>query len=180
MSERTRRLLREAAALLLFPLAVYLFACLAGYSASDPGWWHTGTPGQAVHNFGGSIGAYIGDLLFHLFGVIAYAFPLLLVVLAVGVLRGWYRRDEGESKWEPSLRLVGFVAFFVGGCGLAWLHASDPECNEVIASGGLLGCGAGSILHHGFGELGALLLLFALTLIAVTWITGLSWFRVMD
>ena len=38
MSERTRRLLREAAALLLFPLAVYLFACLAGYSESDPGW----------------------------------------------------------------------------------------------------------------------------------------------
>jgi len=180
MSERTRRLLREAAALLLFPLAVYLFACLAGYSASDPGWWHTGTPGQAVHNFGGSIGAYIGDLLFHLFGVIAYAFPLLLVVLAVGVLRGWYRRGEGESKWEPSLRLIGFVAFFVGGCGLAWLHASDSECNDVIASGGLLGCGAGGILHRGFGELGALLLLFALALIAVTWITGLSWFRVMD
>src|SRR6185437_13565916 len=70
--------------------------------------------------------------------------------------------------------------FFVGGCGLAWLHASDSECNDVIASGGLLGCGAGGILHRGFGELGALLLLFALALMAVTWITGLSWFRVMD
>ncbi|MGN6788349.1 MAG: DNA translocase FtsK [Rhodanobacteraceae bacterium] len=180
MSERTRRLLREAAALLLFPLAVYLFACLVGYSATDPGWWHSGVPGQPVHNFGGSVGAYIADLLFHLFGVIAYAFPVLLVVLAVGVLRGWYRRDEGESKWEPSLRLIGFVAFFVGCCGLAWLHASDPECNDVVGAGGLLGCGAGGILHRGFGELGALLLLFALALIAITWITGLSWFRVMD
>ncbi|HET7223781.1 MAG TPA: DNA translocase FtsK 4TM domain-containing protein, partial [Rhodanobacteraceae bacterium] len=179
MSERTRRLLREAAALLLFPLAVYLFACLVGYSSADPGWWHSGVPGQPVHNFGGSIGAYLADLVFHLFGVIAYAFPLLLIVLAVGVLRGWYRR-EGESKWEPSLRLIGFVAFFVGCCGLAWLHSSDPECNNATAAGGLLGCGAGSILHRGFGELGALLLLFALALIAVTWITGLSWFRVMD
>ncbi|HEY8228885.1 MAG TPA: DNA translocase FtsK 4TM domain-containing protein, partial [Rhodanobacteraceae bacterium] len=180
MSERTRRLLREAAALLLFPLAVYLFACLVGYSKTDPGWWYRGAPDQPVHNFGGSIGAYIGDLLFHLFGAIAYAFPLLLVVLAVGVLRGWYRRGDGENKWEPSLRLIGFVAFFVGGCGLAWLHASDPECNNVVASGGLLGCGAGGILHRGFGELGALLSLFALALIAVSWITGLSWFRVMD
>ncbi|MBN8737337.1 MAG: DNA translocase FtsK 4TM domain-containing protein [Xanthomonadales bacterium] len=180
MSERARRLLREAAALLLFPLAVYLFACLAGYSEDDPGWWHAGIPGQPVHNFGGAVGAYVADLLFHLFGVIAYAFPLLLIVLAVGVLRGWYRRDEGESKWEPSLRLVGFVAFFVGGCGLAWLHASDPQCREVVAAGGLLGCGAGGLLHRGFGELGALLLLLAVFLIAITWITGLSWFRVMD
>jgi S-DNA-T family DNA segregation ATPase FtsK/SpoIIIE len=180
MSDRTRRLLREAAALLLFPLAVYLFACLVGYSATDPGWWHSGVPGQPVHNFGGSVGAYIADLLFHLFGVVAYAFPVLLVVLAVGVLRGWYRSREDENKWEPSLRLIGFVAFFVGCCGLAWLHASDPECSNVAAAGGLLGCGAGGILHRGFGELGALLLLFALALIAITWITGLSWFRVMD
>jgi DNA segregation ATPase FtsK/SpoIIIE, S-DNA-T family len=180
MSERVRRLLREAAALLLFPLAVYLFACLVGYSDADPGWWHAGTQGQPVHNFGGAIGAYVADLLFHLFGVIAYAFPLLLVVLAVGVLRGWYRPEENASKWEPSLRLTGFVVFFIGGCGLAWLHVSDLQCRSVTDAGGLLGCWAGSVLQHGFGELGALLLLFALFLIAVTWVTGLSWFRVMD
>jgi S-DNA-T family DNA segregation ATPase FtsK/SpoIIIE len=180
MSDRSRRLLREAAALLLFPLALYLFACLVSYSRTDPGWWYRGEPSQAVHNFGGAVGAYIADLLFHLFGVVAYAFPLLLVVLAAGVLRGWYRVREGEGKWEPSLRLIGFVAFFVGACGLAWLHGSDPECRNVTAAGGLLGCGVGDILQRGFGELGALLLLFALALIAVTWITGLSWFRVMD
>ena len=180
MSDRSRRLLREAAALLLFPLALYLFACLVSYSRTDPGWWYRGEPSQAVHNFGGAVGAYIADLLFHLFGVVAYAFPLLLVLLAAGVLRGWYRVREGEGKWEPSLRLVGFVAFFVGVCGLAWLHISDPECRSVTAAGGLLGCGVGDVLQRGFGELGALLLLFALALIAVTWITGLSWFRVMD
>jgi S-DNA-T family DNA segregation ATPase FtsK/SpoIIIE len=180
MSDRARRLLREAASLLLFPLAVYLFACLVSYEATDPGWWNAGVSGQPVHNFGGAAGAYLADLLFHLFGVIAYAFPLLLVVLAVGVLRGWYRRSEGESKWEPSLRLIGFVAFFVGGCGLAWLRASDPQCGSATRAGGLLGCGTGDILHRGLGELGALLLLLALFLIAVTWITGLSWFRVMD
>ncbi len=180
MSERARRLLREAAALLLFPLALYLFACLLSYRVDDPGWWHTGTPGQPVGNFGGAVGAHLADLLFHLFGVIAYAFPLLLVVLAAGVLRGWYQRTDSRSRWEPSLRLVGFVAFFVGSCGLAWLHTSDPACRDVTSAGGLLGCGVGNVLHHGTGELGALLLLLALSLIAVTWITGLSWFRVMD
>ncbi|TAN07862.1 MAG: DNA translocase FtsK [Rhodanobacteraceae bacterium] len=181
MSERSRRLLREAAALLLFPLALYLFACLIGYSASDPSWSRAGIEGQPIHNFGGVIGAYVADLLFWLFGPIAYAFPLLLVALAVGVLRGWYRQEHGESKWEPALRLTGFVVFFVGGCGLAWLHAASPSCSkvDVIGAGGLLGCGTGEALRV-FGSLGELLLLVALLLIAITWITGLSWFRVMD
>jgi S-DNA-T family DNA segregation ATPase FtsK/SpoIIIE len=184
LSERTRRLLREAAALLLFPLAAYLLVCLVTYSAQDPGWSSSSQPGAGIHNFGGVIGAYLADVLFNLFGVIAYAFPLLLAVLAAGVLRGWYRREAGESQWEPTLRLVGFVAFFVGGCGLAWLRTWDPasaqKCVHVTSAGGLLGCGVGSVLHAGLGAAGALLLLFALTLIAVTWVTGLSWFRVMD
>jgi S-DNA-T family DNA segregation ATPase FtsK/SpoIIIE len=180
MSDRTRRLLREAAALLLFPLAVYLFACLLGYNHADPGWWHAGAPGQIVHNFGGTIGAYVADLLFHIFGVIAWGFPLLLAALAVGVLRGWYQRDAGASQFEPALRLVGAVIFFVGACGLAWLRVSSPECTHVTAAGGLLGCGVGGLLHGRIGAIGTLLLLFALSLVAITWITGLSWFRVMD
>ncbi len=184
LSERARRLLREAAALLLFPLAAYLFVCLVTFSAQDPGWSRSTQPGAAIHNFGGVIGAYLADVLFNLFGVVAYAFPLLLAVLAVGVLRGWYRREAGASQWEPTLRLLGFVAFFLGACGLAWLHTMNPgaahQCVNAASSGGLLGCGVGIFLHRAMGAIGALLLLFALALIAVTWITGLSWFRVMD
>jgi DNA segregation ATPase FtsK/SpoIIIE, S-DNA-T family len=177
-SERTRRLLREAAALLLFPLALYLFACLIGYSPADPGWSHAANPGEAVHNFGGTAGAYIADLLFQLFGAIAYAFPLLLIALGVGVLRGW-RRASGGGNLEPTLRLIGFVAFFVGGCGLAWMHDSASDA-PLSHAGGILGHAIGGPLTGIFGALGATLFLLALFLVAVTLATGLSWFRVMD
>jgi len=178
LSERTRRLLREAAALLLFPLALYLFACLLTYSAHDPGWSSAGQPGAGVHNFGGVVGAYLADLLFNLFGAFAYAFPLLLIALALGVLRGW-RGETGKGKLEPTLRLIGFVAFFVGGCGLAWLHNSAPDAPPAHA-GGILGRAGGEVLVAAFGALGATLFLLALFLVAVTLATGLSWFRVMD
>ena len=174
--ERTRRVLREAAVLLLLPVALYLLVCLISHNPADPGWSHT-AEASAVHNFGGTVGAYLADLLLYLFGQIAYAFPILLGVLSIGVLRGW--RSADRSALEPTLRLIGFVAFFVAGCGLAWLH--DSGLNDLPAgSGGILGQLVGSGLTRGFAALGATLFLLALFLIAVTLATGLSWFKLMD
>nr|MDQ2972041.1 DNA translocase FtsK 4TM domain-containing protein [Pseudomonadota bacterium] len=176
--ERTRRILREAAVLLLLPVALYVFACLVTYDVRDPSWSHSGQPSMGVHNFGGTVGAYFADLLFNLFGVFAYAFPILLVVLAIGVLRGW--RSADRSALEPTLRLIGFVAFFVAGCGLAFLRLDSIECSTPLAAGGVLGCAVGHGLGAGFGELGAMLFLLALFLVAITLATGLSWFKLMD
>ncbi|HEX6613687.1 MAG TPA: DNA translocase FtsK 4TM domain-containing protein [Rhodanobacteraceae bacterium] len=179
-SERTRRILREAAVLLLLPLALYLFICLVSHSPSDPGWSHTGT-GTTLHNFGGTIGAYLADLLLYLIGNIAYAFPILLVVLSIGVLRQW--RSADRSALEPTLRLIGFVAFFVSGCGLAALRdggAPDLLSDLPAGTGGILGQLVAQVLARGFGELGATLFLLALFLVAVTLATGLSWFKLMD
>jgi S-DNA-T family DNA segregation ATPase FtsK/SpoIIIE len=180
-SERTRRILREAAVLLLLPLALYLFICLISHSPSDPGWSHTGSD-TTLHNFGGTIGAYLADLLLYLIGNIAYAFPVLLVVLSVGVLRQW--RSADRSTLEHTLRLIGFVAFFVSGCGLAALRdglgAPDLMSDLPAGGGGILGQLVAQVLARGFGELGATLFLLALFLVAVTLATGLSWFKLMD
>ncbi|MER3546508.1 MAG: cell division protein FtsK, partial [Rhodanobacteraceae bacterium] len=109
--ERVRRVLREAAVLLLLPVALYLFVCLVSYNVADRGWSNSGQPSMGVHNFGGVAGAWLADLLFNFFGVLAYAFPVLLGILSIGVLRGW--RSADRSALEPTLRLIGFVAFFV-------------------------------------------------------------------
>ncbi|HEX7111825.1 MAG TPA: DNA translocase FtsK 4TM domain-containing protein, partial [Mizugakiibacter sp.] len=177
LSEGTRRILREAGALLLLPLALYLLACLASYSPMDPGWSHAGQPEQ-VHNFGGTIGAYLADLLLYLFGALAYAFPILLGVLGVSVVRG-RDADAAPSPLEPTLRLIGFVAFFAAGSGLAHLHFDGPS-RLPNRAGGILGELVGSVLMKGFGFSGATLFLLALFLVAVTLATGLSWFKLMD
>jgi len=177
LDEHWHKRLREAGFLLLLPLAIYLFACFASYSQNDPGWSHAGDPSHGIHNFGGAFGAWIADLVFYLIGIVAYALPLLLLVVGAVVLRGADR--EARSPLEPTLRLVGFVAFFIAGPGLAFLQASGPTILPA-GRGGILGQLVGGSLMHSFGPLGAGLFLLALLLIAITLATGLSWFRLMD
>jgi S-DNA-T family DNA segregation ATPase FtsK/SpoIIIE len=171
-----QRRLREAAFLLLVPVAVYLLLCLITYSPEDPGWSHAG---QAEHlrNLGGTVGAWAADLSFYLFGYLAYAFPLMLLVFGWALFRG--QEATETSQLEPTLRLIGGVAFFIGGTGLAYLHAGGPLALPA-GSGGVIGQVIGRPLTHGFGGVGASLFLLAVFLVALTLATGLSWFRVMD
>jgi S-DNA-T family DNA segregation ATPase FtsK/SpoIIIE len=177
LDEHWHKRLREAAFLLLLPLAIYLFACFASYASGDPGWSHAGDPARGIHNFGGAFGAWIADLTFYLIGVVAYALPLLLLVVGGVVLRG--AMSEERSPLEPTLRLVGFVAFFVAAPGLAFLHGAVPTILPA-GEGGILGQLVGGSLMRTFGPLGAGMFLLAFLLIAITLATGLSWFRLMD
>ncbi|HET6631204.1 MAG TPA: DNA translocase FtsK 4TM domain-containing protein [Rhodanobacteraceae bacterium] len=178
LGDSIRRRLREAVVLLLLPLALYLFACLISYSPADPSWSHAGT-GAGVHNFGGRVGAWCADLLLYLFGGLAYAFPLLLAIFGLSVLRRQGER-EAPSAWDPTLRLVGFVVFFVSGTGLAQLHVAASTTAMPARAGGILGQLVGHVLTHSVGFLGATLFLLALFLTAITLATGLSWFKLMD
>src|SRR6185312_14298391 len=58
LSEELKRRLREAGALLLLPLALYLLVCLFSYNPHDPSWTNAGQLEHA-RNFGGTVGAYI-------------------------------------------------------------------------------------------------------------------------
>ena len=170
LSDELKRRLREAGALLLLPLALYLLVCLFSYNALDPSWSHVG---QAEHtrNFGGMLGAYVADLLRYLFGMVAYAFPLLLLGLGIHVLR--HRDEKTTSHWEPSLRLIGSVFFFITAPGLCWLNFPESDMAPQGA-GGVIGEAVGKGLQYVFGFKGAPLLLLALFLVAVTLATGLS------
>ncbi len=174
-ADAMRRRLREAAFLLLLPLVVYLFACLASYNQQDSAWSHLAT--GVTHNIGGTVGAWTADLSFYLIGYLAYAFPLLLLIVGWTLLREPH--GEKESSLEPALRLVGGVAFFIGGTGLAYLQ-SAVATSLPAGPGGVIGQVVGDLLKHGFGFLGATLFLLALFLMALTLATGLSWLRVMD
>jgi len=175
-ADAMRRRLREAAFLLLLPLVVYLFACLASYNPQDDAWSHCCT--GLTRNIGGKVGAWSADLAFYLFGYLAYAFPLLVLIVGWTFVRE--PRSESASSLEPTLRLVGGVAFFIGGTGLFYLQNSSVASTLPAGSGGAIGNVIGELLKHGFGFLGATLFLFALFLVALTLATGLSWLRVMD
>ncbi|THD08791.1 DNA translocase FtsK [Metallibacterium scheffleri] len=176
LSEGARRLLREAGALLLFPVALYVLVCLLTHNRNDPSWSHSG-PQLGVANWGGLIGAYLSDALLWFFGITAYAFPVLLAVLALYVLRE--RARLPRSPLEPTLRLIGFVGFVASGAALATLRLGTAT-SLAAGYGGILGRLIGHPLQGGFGLPGATLLLFAVFLVSVTLATSLSWFAVMD
>ncbi|WP_225578190.1 DNA translocase FtsK [Rhodanobacter sp. 7MK24] len=171
-----KRRLREAGALVLLALALYLLVCLFSYDAQDPSWSHAGVVAHS-RNLGGTVGAYVADLLRYLFGGVAYFFPLLLLALSVPVLR--QRGVLPVQPWESSLRLVGSVFFFITAPGLCWLNFPQSTMAPEGA-GGVIGRAVAHGLLAAFGDKGAPLLLLALFLVAVTLATGLSWFKVMD
>jgi S-DNA-T family DNA segregation ATPase FtsK/SpoIIIE len=175
LSEELKRRLREAGALLLMPLALYLLVCLFTYDPRDPSWTNASQI-NIVQNFGGTFGAHIADLLRWIFGYVAYCFPLLLLLLGVQVLR--QRGERRVQAWEPSLRLIGSVFFFITGPALLYLNFGDDPVPPQGA-GGFLGLWVGRPLSNALDK-GAPLLLLALFLIAVTLATGLSWFKLMD
>ncbi|TCV93147.1 DNA translocase FtsK [Luteibacter rhizovicinus] len=175
LSDELKRRLREAGALLLLPLALYLLVCLISYNDQDPSWGHMGQAERAT-NFGGAVGANIANLLRYIFGLVSYCFPLLLLALGVQVLR--HRGERDVAPWEPSLRLIGFVFFFITGPALVYLNLHFPVLPE--GPGGIVGKWVGSGVLRAFGDTGAPLLLLAIFLVAVTLATGLSWFRLMD
>ena len=177
LSDELKRRLREAGALLLLPLALYLLVCLFSYNPHDPSWTNAGQLEHA-HNFGGTVGAYIADLLRWIFGLVAYCFPLLLLLLGVQVLRQ-HADARVVHPWEPALRLIGFVFFFITGPALLYLNFHD-ELVQPQGVGGIIGVWVGHALLSAFGDKGAPLLLLALFLIAVTLATGLSWFKLAD
>ncbi len=127
LSDELKRLLREAGVLLLLPVALYLFVCLASYSSQDPGWSHAGSR-TPVHNFGGTIGAFIADLLLGFFG---WPVPMrsrcCWLALAWRVLRGGGVADA--RRWNRPCVCSASSSFFIAGRALAFLHlGARPVC----------------------------------------------------
>ncbi len=163
--------MRESALLVLGAVALYLLISLLGYDPADPGWSHTGRYGE-VRNWGGPVGAWLADVLFYLFGRLAYLAPFMVA------WSGWliYRGEPAGGEVDPAqmtVRWLGFLLVLATGCGLADLHFSAGQL--PMQAGGLLGVAAGGAFASVVSATGATLLLLALFLTGVTAFTGLSW-----
>jgi len=178
LTPRILRLLREAALYVLGAIAIYLLISLWTYSASDPSWSHRGT-NTVIFNTGGRVGAWLSDVLFNLFGYVAYLLPFMIG------FAGWriylHRKDPAPTGMKHRLLMNGsFLAAVIGACGLAGLHFAQSKTGMPFASGGWLGNAVGLGLASIFSFTGATLFLLALFLSGVTVFTGLSWLKLMD
>ncbi|HEY9052072.1 MAG TPA: DNA translocase FtsK 4TM domain-containing protein, partial [Gammaproteobacteria bacterium] len=170
--------LREAALFVLLAIALFLLASMVTYNINDPGWSHTG-PRDVIHNAAGKVGAWLSDVLFSLFGYLAFLFPVIIAYSGWLVLRG--RKADGELDYHIlGIRWAGFFLTLATGCALAALHFSIPSEFLPEGAGGVLGLWLGDELASVLGLLGSSLLLLAILLAGITLFSGLSWLGVMD
>ncbi|KDB88383.1 PF13491 domain protein [Bordetella bronchiseptica D989] len=160
---RISALLREARWILFAALAAWLTLVLATWSPADPGWSHS-VSGDAIHNGGGTLGAYLADILLYLFGFSAWWW----VVLLLHRVRAGYRRLASNLRvtsgkqpdalprvhWEEG---IGFVLLLTGSLGIealrlySWgMHLPGGTDGESGA-GGVIGQMLAGWLSRGVG-----------------------------
>lgn len=174
---------REIGLLLLALFVVFVFASLLTYSSADPGWSSTAAVAEfdgQVHNMGGYLGAWLADILFSLFGRLAYLFPLLLTTYSAQRLHRRHRLEPLDTTML-ALRCIGLLLVMVAGTGISTLQWPTSAGSELpFSSGGLIGQGIADATEHTLGLLGATSLLLVIFLFGLTVFTDLSWLWLMD
>lgn len=165
-----KRRLIEALLILVALFAVYLMVALFSFNPSDPSWsqtaWH-----EPIHNLGGIPGAWLADTLLFVFGVMAYAMPVVIMGLCLAALR--YRRHAIELDYFTiALRLIGALTLIVTTCGLAAMNADDIWS---FTSGGVIGSLINSAISGVVSQLASVLILLCLWAAGFTLYTGWSW-----
>jgi len=179
-SSRSKLLLAEGALIGWVALCLILLLALLSYSPEDPGWSHTGSR-EGVANLIGPAGAWMSDISFALFGLMAYLLPVLLGVRALQILRTYFLREPSEfDSATVVLRVVGFMLVMISATSLANIQYEDIANTYPEGMGGILGEYVGVAIISMFSHTGSTLLLVALFLFGLTVFADISWIKLID
>jgi S-DNA-T family DNA segregation ATPase FtsK/SpoIIIE len=158
--------------LLLIALALYLLLVFATFHRADPGWSHSATD-AVTRNAGGAFGAWLADLLLYLFGLSAYWWAALCLVLVV-----WgYRRLDGTRLATAT---AGFLLLLASSAALERLRLHSLAAELPLAPGGLVGDALAAVLAAALGFTGATLALLTLAAIGWSLFIGVSWLAIFE
>ncbi len=127
---------------------------------------------------GGAVGNELSGLMFGCFGLFAYVFPIILMLMILFSL-------ANRENWVASVKIGGTLAACIDICALLHLLSSkDREleglgqifqyCREHRTGGGLVGGGIFTALESAFGTAGAVLILLGVLIICAVVVTGFS------
>ncbi|MBN9287566.1 MAG: cell division protein FtsK [Gammaproteobacteria bacterium 39-13] len=178
-SLQVSRRLREGGFILLCSFAIYLLIALITYHESDPAWSHSGMS-KDIHNAAGFTGAWTSDILFSLFGYMAYIFPIALTFGGVFVYRDPVEESKQSNPMIWTVRAIGLVVALAASCGLTTMHLLKALQALPMSTGGLLGSAVKTAMVAAMNPVGATVILVALFLIGVTLFTGFSWLQFIE
>ena len=176
--QKHAHLLREAWWLGLVLVGVYLAVILFTYYKQDPSWSHTASDNAAIHNAGGSVGAWVSDILLYLFGFSAWWW----VIFAFYSMWLVYLQLERTISERPFLvfNLVGFALLLLASSTIEAGHLVALPATLPLGAGGMLGNAADSGLRSMFGYAGSTMLLLLLFAVGFSLFTGWSWIMMTE
>ena len=173
------KLIKEAWWLGLVLVGLFITVILFTYSREDKSWSHMAADNAAIHNAGGSVGAYVSDMMLYLFGFSAW-WCAALAFYAMWLV--YLKLDEASQHEKPFL-LFNFIGF-----GLLLLASSAIEAGHLIslptslplAPGGMIGAAFDGLLRNMFGFTGSSMLLLLMLAVGFSLFTGWSWIMITE
>jgi S-DNA-T family DNA segregation ATPase FtsK/SpoIIIE len=131
MSVYPRERAGEFVGVAILATSLLLALSLLSYSGLDPA-TNVSSSSQEYANYVGKVGAWGSDYLFHIFGLSALYFPLLLLLIG-------YQKLRGRAWKYPFVKLAGFACTLAAlSAGLTFLPPNLPD-SVNFTGGGILG-----------------------------------------
>ncbi len=167
-SLRSTDLLRDVIVIITVAISVFLLLSFITYHTSDPGWSRTGAT-KEVANLGGFAGAWLADVLFCMFGWVAYVLPFLLTYAAF---------LSFKSYGHVVLKCLAMLLILFASSALAAIYFAPYYL--PAGAGGIIGSVISGNMIQVFNVFGSALILFALLLTGIALFTVISWVKVID
>ncbi|HSI43466.1 MAG TPA: DNA translocase FtsK 4TM domain-containing protein [Methylotenera sp.] len=173
------KLIKEAWWLGLVLVGLYITVILFTYHNEDPSWSHMAADNAIIYNSGGSVGAWVSDMLLYLFGFSAWWWA----VLAFYAMWFVYLKLEAVNHGEKLFLLFNFIGFallLIASCTLEAGHLISLPATLPLAPGGMLGTTVDSLLRSMFGYTGSTMVLLGLFVVGFSLFTGWSWIMITE
>lgn len=163
----------------LIAVSIFLVFALSSYNPNDIS-YYLNPPNSPSHNFMGPAGAWIAFGLYFLFGFTSYLLPLTILFWGIFKLR------RLPLKKRPDIYIFAWCLATISLCGLLSLIGTLGYKTNLITNwklaglGGLLGIIIGNhFLIRYFGNIGSSLIMAAVFIIALFYITELRFWLLL-
>ena len=173
------KLIKEAWWLGLVLIGLYITVILFTYHNEDPSWSHMAADNAPIHNSGGSVGAWVSDMLLYLFGFSAWWWAVLAFYAMWFVYLKLEVVDQSE-KLFLLFNFIGFALLLIASCTLEAGHLVSLPATLPLAPGGMLGTSVDGLLRGMFGYTGSTMFLLAMFVVGFSLFTGWSWILITE
>ncbi|MDO9151780.1 MAG: DNA translocase FtsK 4TM domain-containing protein [Methylotenera sp.] len=172
-------LIKEAWWLGLVLIGLYITVILFTYNPNDSSWSHIAPDGAAIQNSGGSVGAWISDLLLYVFGFSAWWWAVLAFYAMWFVYLALEAVDQSEKPFLL-FNFFGFALLLVASSALEAGHLIKLPALLPDNAGGMLGVAVDAGLRSLFGYTGSSMLLLLMFVVGFSLFTGWSWIMITE